>query len=66
MLTPTMLLVGFVPVLCFGLGLWQIQRLQWKVDLIDELQEKLEREPLVLPPRLKYAADPCPVRRHPR
>jgi surfeit locus 1 family protein len=52
-ITPTMLLVGFIPVLSFGLGTWQLQRLQWKTNLIDELQEKLQLDPLSLPPQIK-------------
>jgi surfeit locus 1 family protein len=43
-----------MPIFTFTLGTWQLQRLQWKVDLIDELREKLEREPIVLPRQVKY------------
>lgn len=53
-LTPTMVLVGIMPFFTFALGTWQVQRLKWKVNLIDELEEKLRREPLVLPPKIKY------------
>jgi surfeit locus 1 family protein len=56
MFTPTMILVGFVPVFCLGLGMWQVQRLKWKVDLIDELQEKLEMQPLTLPNHVECAS----------
>lgn len=52
-LTPTMILVGVMPFFTFALGTWQVQRLKWKVNLIDELEEKLRREPLMLPPRIK-------------
>lgn len=48
-----MILVGLVPVFTFALGTWQVQRLKWKVNLIDELQEKLEREPMPLPKQVK-------------
>ena len=51
---PTMLLVGFMPFFTFALGTWQLQRLQWKVALIDELEEKLQLPPLSLPPKIKY------------
>lgn len=51
--TPTMLLLGFVPIFTFALGTWQLQRLQWKVNLIDELEEKLQLQPLSLPRRIK-------------
>lgn len=46
---PLTLLLAFVPVFTFGLGVWQIKRLRWKLDLIDELEDKLKREPLELP-----------------
>jgi surfeit locus 1 family protein len=48
-----LLLAGFVPIFTFGLGTWQMQRLQWKIALIDELEEKLQRDPIALPPRIK-------------
>ena len=51
--TPAVLLLGFMPIFTFTLGTWQLQRLQWKVNLIDELQEKLEREPIALPGQVK-------------
>jgi surfeit locus 1 family protein len=49
-----MLLIGFIPFFTFALGTWQLQRLQWKVALIDELEEKLELQPLSLPQKIKY------------
>ena len=48
-----MLFIGFIPILSFGLGTWQLRRLQWKVALIDELEEKLQLEPLSLPERIE-------------
>ena len=54
-ITPTMVLVGLIPIFTFGLGTWQVQRLKWKVALIDELEEKLQREAMPLPPHVKYA-----------
>ncbi|THH09605.1 hypothetical protein EW145_g1898 [Phellinidium pouzarii] len=44
-----MALLGIMPVLTFALGTWQIGRLKWKINLIDELQEKLQRSPMELP-----------------
>ncbi|KAF8329119.1 SURF1 family-domain-containing protein [Cantharellus anzutake] len=38
-----------MPIVCFGLGTWQVNRLKWKVSLIDDLEDKLSREPMVLP-----------------
>lgn len=43
------MLLGFMPIFTFALGTWQIQRLKWKVNLIDELSEKLQRLPMNLP-----------------
>jgi hypothetical protein len=40
-------------ILHLGLGTWQLQRLQWKVALIDELEEKLQLQPLSLPKRIQ-------------
>ncbi|KDQ17754.1 hypothetical protein BOTBODRAFT_105153 [Botryobasidium botryosum FD-172 SS1] len=57
-LTPTTLVLGFIPIFTFGLGTWQIQRLRWKVALIDELEEKVRREPMTLPKNIKISALP--------
>lgn len=48
-----MVLLGFMPIFTFALGTWQVQRLKWKVNLIDELTEKLERPPMGLPGMIK-------------
>lgn len=53
LLSPTMVLLGIMPFFTFGLGTWQVERLKWKINLIDELNEKLEREPMFLPRRIK-------------
>ncbi|KAI0275040.1 SURF1-domain-containing protein [Gloeopeniophorella convolvens] len=58
LLSPTMITLGLIPVLTFALGTWQVQRLKWKIDLIDELSEKLEREPIPLPSRINLAVIP--------
>lgn len=52
-ITPTMVIVGIVPFFTFGLGTWQLKRLKWKIDLIDELEEKLELPPLKFPSKIK-------------
>jgi hypothetical protein len=50
---PIVLLLAFMPVFTFTLGVWQIQRLQWKLALIDELERKLKKEPLSLPKNIE-------------
>eukprot|EP00062_Callorhinchus_milii_P017258 gi/632969407/ref/XP_007901070.1/ PREDICTED: surfeit locus protein 1 [Callorhinchus milii] len=42
-------LLLFIPVSAFGLGTWQVQRRKWKLQLIAELQERCNTEPLPLP-----------------
>ncbi|KAI0328523.1 SURF1-domain-containing protein [Cubamyces sp. BRFM 1775] len=58
LVTPFMVLVGIIPFFTFALGTWQVKRLKWKVALIDDLEEKLEREPMPLPPQVNLAALP--------
>lgn len=48
-----MVIVGIVPFFTFALGTWQLKRLKWKIDLIDELEEKLELSPLKFPSKIK-------------
>jgi surfeit locus 1 family protein len=42
-----------MPIVTFGLGVWQVKRLRWKLDLIEEIQSNIEREPIVLPQNIK-------------
>lgn len=53
-----MLTLAFIPFFTFALGTWQVKRLKWKINLIDELEEKLQREPMILPPRINLAVLP--------
>ena len=53
LLTPSFVALGLIPVFTFALGTWQVQRLKWKVDLIDQLSEKLQRDPIALPNKVK-------------
>ena len=50
-----MILLGIMPIFTFSLGVWQLKRLKWKIDLIDELEEKLQLQPLSLPPKIKFS-----------
>jgi surfeit locus 1 family protein len=45
-------LTAIIPLTAFGLGLWQIQRLQQKSELIARLEDQLVAIPLPLPPKV--------------
>lgn len=49
LLSPTLVILGLVPLFTFGLGTWQMKRLHWKENLIEELTAKLRADPLPLP-----------------
>lgn len=55
---PTIILLGIMPIFTFALGTWQLQRLKWKINLIDELEEKLQLQPLHLPANIKFSRFP--------
>jgi surfeit locus 1 family protein len=46
------LTLALIPLTAFGLGTWQVQRLDWKTKLIAQLEDRLVRPPLPLPPRI--------------
>ncbi|KAI8374131.1 SURF1 family-domain-containing protein [Radiomyces spectabilis] len=41
-----------LPFIAFGLGTWQVQRLRWKVNLIQNLEERMDMPPIPLPRRI--------------
>ncbi|KAF1819154.1 SURF1-domain-containing protein, partial [Dissoconium aciculare CBS 342.82] len=45
-------ILAAIPIISFGLGCWQVQRLGWKSELIAKFEDRLIREPLPLPPRI--------------
>lgn len=48
--------------LLFALGAWQVQRLQWKLDLIARVEARVSAAPVVLPgPAALGVADPASV-----
>lgn len=51
-----LLILALVPLTSFALGTWQVQRLDWKSDLIAKYEDRLVREPLPLPPRVDPSA----------
>ncbi|ORZ23028.1 SURF1 family-domain-containing protein [Absidia repens] len=46
------LLLCTIPFITFGLGTWQVQRLRWKVNLIERLEERMFLDPIPLPRRI--------------
>ncbi|RXW19158.1 hypothetical protein EST38_g6681 [Candolleomyces aberdarensis] len=53
-----MAVVGIIPFFTFALGTWQMKRLKWKIDLIDELDEKLQLPPLKFPSKINLSVIP--------
>lgn len=43
----------FIPAAAFCLGVWQVRRRQWKIELIENLESKLSKEPVTLPENYK-------------
>jgi hypothetical protein len=50
---PITLILICAPILTGYLGVWQIQRLKWKVALIEEVDRNLAKDPMVLPAQIK-------------
>ncbi|KAJ2706481.1 surf-like protein [Coemansia spiralis] len=38
-----------IPLIAFGLGTWQVYRLRWKLELLDEINDRMHRRPVALP-----------------
>lgn len=55
LLWPTVMLVVMLPIL-LGLGFWQLERLQWKLGLIERMNERLSAEPVDLPAPAEWSA----------
>ncbi|ODV90352.1 hypothetical protein CANCADRAFT_44014 [Tortispora caseinolytica NRRL Y-17796] len=49
-------LLWLMPVVTFGLGTWQVQRLSWKQDLIASAEDQLAAPILKLPPKVDESA----------
>lgn len=61
LLRPTSLILIFVPILTGFLGVWQLKRLRWKLDLIEEVDRNLHKEPMLLPGNIKWVPLPSPL-----
>lgn len=53
---PITLVLLIAPLLTGYLGVWQVQRLKWKLALIDEVDHNLAKDPLPLPGKIKFVA----------
>lgn len=50
---PFIYVLGLMPLVTFGLGTWQVMRLNWKLDMIDQLEKKLNQNMVRLPARIE-------------
>ncbi|KAJ2597101.1 diphthine synthase [Coemansia sp. RSA 1721] len=41
-----------IPLIALGLGVWQTQRLKWKLSLLDEVNDRMHRRPIALPMKI--------------
>ncbi|KAJ6111701.1 hypothetical protein N7523_007762 [Penicillium sp. IBT 18751x] len=49
---PGLIILALIPIIAFGLGTWQVQRLDRKTKMIAKFEDRLTRPPLPLPPRI--------------
>ncbi|RHZ69193.1 hypothetical protein Glove_287g12 [Diversispora epigaea] len=54
----TQIILILAPIITFGLGTWQVQRLRWKVGLIEEYEDRLSKSPIILPKNIKIETLP--------
>ncbi|KAM5452466.1 surf-like protein [Microsporum audouinii] len=45
-----LIILAIIPITAFALGTWQVQRLEWKSNLIAKYEDRLIKPPLPLPP----------------
>ncbi|KAG0254462.1 surf-like protein [Mortierella polycephala] len=53
---PVTIGLALCPIITFGLGTWQVQRLRWKVDLIENLEERMSLDAIPLPRKVNLNA----------
>ncbi|KAG0327417.1 surf-like protein [Dissophora globulifera] len=53
---PVTIGLALCPIITFGLGSWQVQRLRWKVDLIENLEDRMSLEAIPLPRKVNLNA----------
>jgi len=54
--SPYTYILAVIPFFTFGLGTWQVKRLNWKNDLVQNTEEKLSWKPIPLPSRINLDA----------
>ncbi|KAF9162142.1 surf-like protein [Actinomortierella ambigua] len=54
--TPMAIALAMCPIITFGLGTWQVQRLRWKTDLIEMLEDRMALEAIPLPRKVNLDA----------
>lgn len=59
-------LLAAMPVISFGLGTWQVYRLQWKKSLIQQLEDRTMKEPLEITDRFVLHLAIWEVTRNPK
>ncbi|KZT36594.1 hypothetical protein SISSUDRAFT_1071485 [Sistotremastrum suecicum HHB10207 ss-3] len=45
---PSLFVLGSIPLITLGLGVWQLRRLEWKLALIDEVEGRIQADPMIL------------------
>ncbi|KAK3832893.1 MAG: putative COX1 assembly protein Shy1 [Linnemannia elongata] len=53
---PVTIGLALCPIITFGLGTWQVQRLRWKVELIENLEDRMSLEAIPLPRKVNLSA----------
>ncbi|KAF9936859.1 surf-like protein [Mortierella alpina] len=53
---PVTIGLALCPIITFGLGSWQVQRLRWKVDLIESLEDRMSLDAIPLPRKVNLGA----------
>ncbi|KAJ5930656.1 hypothetical protein N7466_006149 [Penicillium verhagenii] len=49
---PGLIILALIPIIAFGLGTWQVKRLDEKTKIVAKFEDRLVRPPLPLPPRI--------------
>ncbi|KAF9427781.1 surf-like protein [Podila epigama] len=53
---PVTIGLALCPIITFGLGTWQVQRLRWKLELIENLEDRMSLDAIPLPRKVNLDA----------